>query len=311
MDNVKVDNYIIDTSIKTILDELANTCINGKLSTYKLTGAGWSVPCPCHSNGKEQHPSCFINDTTSEFHCFTCDAKGYLPHFVSYVLDMSLIDAKNWLIRKWGKQIDSLSSIASIPFMTLGYKKTIPTKKDDIVVQKYHPYLVQRKLNIDICNKFGVGYDNNSQCIIFPVYDEHNKFVMYTKRSVNSKVFIIDKDVEKPVYLLNEVLKLNPKSVVVCESQINALYAWSLGFPAVALFGTGTEHQYKILNKSGIRYYKLCFDGDLAGDKGRDRFINHIKNAFIDIINIPRGKDLNDLDEKEAKELLNGILTSL
>ena len=150
-----------------------------------------------------------------------------------------------------------------------------------------------------------VGYDQESKSIVFPTWDEQNRLVMITRRSVTDKRFLIPKDIEKPVYLLNFVDKENIKEVIVCESQINALYAWSLGYPAIALFGTGTKHQYGVLNKSGIRHYILCFDGDEAGEKGKDRFLANIrKDVLVDYVDIPNGKDLNDFDKEDALELI-------
>ena len=67
----------------------------------------------------------------------------------------------------------------------------------------------------------------------------------------------------------------------IIESQLDALKCWTWGIPAVALFGTGSKKQYQILNKSGIRFYHLAFDGDLAGQHGAKRFIENIKNVWL------------------------------
>ena len=76
--------------------------------------------------------------------------------------------------------------------------------------------------------------------------------------------------------LLNFVNRDKIDKVYVCESQLDALRGWTLGLPCIALFGTGSKHQYDILNKSGIRVYNLMFDGDEAGRKGAKRFIQNI-----------------------------------
>ena len=82
----------------------------------------------------------------------------------------------------------------------------------------------------------------------------------------------------------------------MCESQINALYLWSNNRPAIALFGTGSEEQYEILRRSGIREYWLAFDGDDAGKKGAYRFKKNIgMDVLINTVHLPNGKDVNDL----------------
>ena len=59
-----------------------------------------------------------------------------------------------------------------------------------------------------------------------------------------------------------------------------------------------------ILNKSCIRHYYLAFDGDDAGDHAIARFLKSIRpDVFVDIMIIPRGKDVNDLSEEEFNNL--------
>ena len=128
---------------------------------------------------------------------------------------------------------------------------------------------------------------------------------MITERSVLSKHFFIPNGVQKPVYLLNFIKKEFIYTVLVVESQLNALTAWSYGIPAVALFGTGSSYQYDILKKSGIRSYILCFDGDEAGRKGAKRFMQNMKkNVFITDMEMPLGKDVNDMEKDEFLNLL-------
>ena len=158
-----------------------------------------------------------------------------------------------------------------------------------------------KKQVVDACE---VGYDDVNKMITFPVRDERGKLVMITKRSVNNKTFLIDKEVEKPVYLLYNNLQWGAKELYICESQINALTAIGFGVNAVALFGTGTPKQYNILNNCGIRNFVLAFDGDDAGDLAITRFLNNIrKDVFVSILKVPRGKDINDLSEEEFYNL--------
>ena len=92
-------------------------------------------------------------------------------------------------------------------------------------------------------------------------------------------------------------------SVYVTESQINCLTLHSWGYPAIALFGTGSKNQYEILKKSGIRNYCLALDGDEAGRKGIRRFIDNMpQDVLISIALLPEGKDVNDLT---CEEFLN------
>ena len=172
--------------------------------------------------------------------------------------------------------------------------------------QNWHPYMQQRKLSKNVCEKFDIKYDPKSECIVFPVKDVKGKLKFLTRRSIKSKKFIIDKDIDKEVYLLYNIIKEGVKEVIVTESQINCLTCWSYNLPSIALLGTGTEYQYELLKKSGIIHYILCFDGDEAGRKGRDKFIKNLgDNVFITVVNLPEGKDVNDLNKEEFIQLLD------
>lgn len=304
---ITIDNKVYNISMETLLDTLKLDITNGKLSSYKRTSSGINIPCPVHSNGLENHPSCFISDE-GVWHCFTCGSKGYVDSLIAECLDISKEEAKEWLASKFNYNLleDNLDLLP----IDLDTKQTT-NKLDESILktfQSFHPYMIKRKLSGDICHKFSIKYDEKSESLVFPVWDEKDNLVFLTRRCVNNKKFFIPPDVQKPVYLLNFIEKEGIKDVIVCESQINALYSWSLGHPAIALFGTGTDYQYSILNKSGIRHYTLAFDGDGAGKRGAERFMKHIRNdVFVDKLNIPKGKDLNDLTEEEINKLL-GVL---
>lgn len=52
--------------------------------------------------------------------------------------------------------------------------------------------------------------------------------------------------------------------------------------------------------------YNLLFDGDEAGDKGIQKFLQNIrKDVIINIIRVPRGKDINDLSYEEVEKLID------
>ena len=263
------------------------------------------------NNGQEKEPDCHIyNSENGElqygfFHCFACDEAGTLPKFIGGCFDEDEYFGKQWLLEHYGSNF--VERKVNLQPILLGKNNNDKILDESILdtMQEYHPYMLRRKLDLDICKQFKVKYDPKSECLVFPVYDEHNKLRLLTRRSVLNKTFIIDKDTKKPIYLLNEIIKRNIKNVVIVESQINALYSWSLGYPAVALIGKGSTEQYQILNKCGVRHFILCFDGDEAGDKGRDRFIQNMNpSIMIDVVNVPRGKDLNDLSKEEVDELL-------
>lgn len=306
-----IDNKLIDTPIIDILNKLKNTADWNVFTVIEDKNEYIRVTCPFHKNGEETHPSCSIYaDTDSDkivygtYHCFTCGSKGQLWNLVAYILGITEQQAKNWLIDNFGDTfIENKFFIKPLELNQKVELKEVQALDESILddYNLYHPYMSQRRLTFDVLRKFKVGFNSKTQCLTFPVWDEKNNLVMITERSVNSKKFYIPSGVDKPVYLLNFI---EGDTVYVTESQIDALTLQSYGYPAIALFGTGSSKQYEILKRSGIRKFILCFDGDSAGQKGTIRFIRNMpKDAFIAVKQLPDGKDINDLSKDEFDNL--------
>lgn len=268
--------------------------------------------CPYHSNGKESRPSCgFVNTRVgkSEWgrcHCFACGKIVGLPQLVSDLFGSDLEFGENWLYKNYGG--DKVNSDSLLPII-LEKEETFMDESILINYDYYHPYMWKRKLTKEVVDKYRVGYDQLRKCLTFPVWDIKGRLKMVTTRSVDTKKFYIQKDQDKLIYLLNFIVKEGIETVYCTESQINCLTLESYGYRAIALFGTGSYNQYKMLNKSGIRHFILALDPDRAGRAGTKRFIENAKlDVIIDIIDLPEGNDVNDLTREEFEKC--PILTS-
>ena len=303
----------IDAPIPVILNTLRSEIKNGKLRTimdeYKDNVA---ITCPVHKMGVERHPSCNVycrkdNDDIEygKVHCFTCGYTATLPQLVATCFDEPDISfGEEWLVERFGTAYSENSRCLPEIVLPNKRKKSFMNESTLTKFNYYDEYMWKRRLTKDVVDRFMIGYDPERKAITFPVWDENGRLVMVTSRSTIDKKFYIEKDKDKPVYLLNFIKEYGISTVYVCESQINALTLWSYGYPAVALFGTGSSYQYDILNKSPIRNYILCFDGDEAGEKGRTRFMKNIRDdVLVSYKKIPFGKDVNDLTKDEFDSL--------
>ncbi len=305
MSEILVKNYVITTPLLEILKQVKRELTNGKLRDIQPKGSEIRVTCPHHGDGKEKNPDCYINED-GVWHCFACGASGKLPKFIGECFDKDEKFGEDWLLDNCKTELQYCIGDDDLYDFSFEKKETKEYLDESILntFQTWHPYLSKRGLKKEVCEKFKLRYDPKSECIVFPVWDETNRLYMLTRRSVNSKKFIIDSDKEKPLYLYNYVKGKNLREVTIVESQFNCLTLWGWGIPSIAMFGTGTQHQYEILNNSNIIHYFLCFDGDNAGDKGIRNFLKNIrKDVFVDIILMPRGKDVNDLSEQEFDNL--------
>lgn len=313
MSDLIIRNHLIDAPIEEILELAKSQLTNGKLERIEPNNDWVKVTCPNpeHKGGHESRPSCgvYCGDSPDReygtMHCFTCGENGSLAHFIGLCFDEDDEFGEDWLVDNFGYLTDT-SSIVMSDIELPSEKKKVEAMDESFLdgLLDWHPYLEKRHLTKEVCGKFKVKYDPNEECVVFPVWDEDGNLYTVTKRSVNSKRFVLESDKEKPLYLFNFIKKFDIPEVTIVESQINCLTLWKYGMPSIALFGTGTRHQYDILNRSSIRHYYLAFDGDEAGDKGIRRFLKAIrKDVFVDIIMIPRGKDVNDLTEEEYDSL--------
>ena len=311
---LKVRNRVITEPIINILKTARAEADNGKLKDIidKHNG-NLVITCPVHKGGCENRPSCTVSlstDTDLEpgfAHCFTCGYSAPLTQVITDVFneeDSSF--GEDWLIERFGSLI--LQTQEYLPEITLEKESVKKEFLDESILTEfdyYHDYMWYRKLSKEVVDMFRVGYDKKRNAITFPVYDEKHRLVMVTARSVNTKMFWIPANVNKPVYLLYHLLENNIKTAFVCESQINCLYLWSLGYPSVCMFGTGSSYQFDILKQSGIRNYYLCYDGDTAGHNGALRFRKNMpKDCFITEVHLPSGKDINDLSPQEVHNLI-------
>ena len=312
MKQLVIGNYIITTPIKDILYELKQVCNGTKLKEIRSKGDNIQVTCPFHADGNESNPSCgiYIGDKSAEygtFNCFTCGKHGSFVYFVALCLNNSIDYAEKWLISHFGVRNTEIDTRLEDLDFTLPKKNQVEYLDEAILdtFQSYHPYMDTRKLSKAVCEKFKVKYDPVSESLVFPVWETIGKLWMLTRRSVKNKTFIIDKDKEKPVYLMNVILERNLEEITVCESQINALTLWGWGIPAVATFGCNvTSKQMYTFNHSGLRHVYMAYDGDKAGRKGIAKFLKNIhKGIMVDIICLPPGRDVNDLTEDEFNSL--------
>lgn len=306
---MQVSNKYISEDILTILQDIKSE-VPDKLGSFKRSGTGIAVTCPSHADGKEKNPSCFINvDSNSieegTFHCFTCGVSGDFSKFVGLCFNKSSSFGTNWLLNRYST-IDKPT--LNLPIIDLSQKYISKKYLDESILDSfdsYHPYMSKRGISDEVIKEFNLKYDRNTQCVVFPVYDEKNRLSFLTRRTVEGKKFIIDKNASKAVvYGLNKAQYY--KEVYVVESQINCLVLWSWGYPAVALLGAGTtKEQLKTLSNSPIRSFILCYDGDQAGKHGAELFQKYIsKSKFTTNIVLPNGKDVADLTKTEFEQLL-------
>ena len=315
-----IDNYVINKPIEEILTLLKLSLTNGKLKDIENKDDNILVTCPHHDDGHEKTPACNIyigNDTKlpyGYFNCFVCGEKGSFLKFVAECFDAPESYAKAWLLKNFGGELVAKNLFMGEPIV-LNRNKGIKKHLDESVLDQYqtwNPYLAKRKLSREICELFKVRYDPKYRQVIFPAYDIKGNLVMLAKRSIDTKSFYLDKDVEKPVYCLDYVMKNNIKTVLITEGPFDCLTGWEYGFPTIATFGKISDYQIEQINKSCINIIYAAFDNDAAGRSFLETLKRKLTKRIIVIeTKFPANKkDVNDLSKEELQEIIKNARNS-
>ena len=284
------------------------------LNAMRDTPDNIMVSCPYHKGGQERRPSAGISKRDGIFHCFTCGETHSLQEVISHCFghtdDIVGGFGWEWLLKNFlTVSVEERKSIDLDFSRNKSYQPNVNKYVDESELDKYryyHPYMWKRKMNTNVVDIFDIGYDEDTECITFPVRDINGNCLFVARRSVKTKFFNYPSGTEKPVYGLYELSKLAayPKEIIICESMIDAITCWVYGKYAVALNGLGNDLQFSQLNKMPCRKFILATDNDEAGKKARKRLRTYIKNKLITEYVFPEGKkDINDLSLEEFSNL--------
>lgn len=311
---LKIDNYVISTPLEDILTKLKYTLTNGKLKDIDCSKSDdIAVTCPAHAGGMEKSPDMHINAGKNKslpygfVHCFACGFSGRFEKFVAECFGSSEVFAKQWLIANFDSRIafEKLDLGADI---AIG-RKTKESYMDPAVLTDYQdwcPYFAQRKLTKETCKKFNLKYDPVYKQVIFPCYDTAGHLLMAPKRSIETKIFYLDSDKEKPVYCLDYIIKNNINKCIITEGPFDCLTANQYGIPAIATLGAISDTQIQKINKSCIQVLYLMFDNDAAGRSFAEKMRKKLDKRILTVeVKIPSPyKDINDLSYETFWEII-------
>lgn len=328
-------NFTVE--LKDILTELVSQLRANNIQLiqrYKEGPTHIQICCPYHNNGQERRPSAGLRKEDGLFHCFACGEVHSLQEVISYCFgytdDIIGLFGWQWLLKNFATVQAEERKDIELDFRRIGvrigneydnvkqysqqYKsgKHITGNFDGYVTEeeldKYryiHPYMYKRGLTDEVIELFDIGFDADTDCITFPVRDVFGNTLFVARRSVRTKFFNYPEGVEKPLYGLYELSRLEkfPDEVYICESMLDALTIWCYNKYAVALNGLGNELSIAQIKKLPCRKVILATDKDDAGKKARIRLRKEINNKIVtqlDYRTYPdHAKDMNDMTREE------------
>lgn len=265
--------------------------------------------CPTHIHGKESHnPHLWVNKETGVCHCFSCGFKAKIQDFVkAYYEDIT--DAEIDSICGTGKT--SVLTPIKINFISLEEEHK---EKQAFDFMKYwdnpdHSYLIGRGISEEIIELFECGFDKEYNAVFIPLKDLNGEFIGYKTRSVKTKRFFNAKDMDLSNFLFGAFLirERGLNKITIVESEIDAMYLWSCGIPAIACMGKSfSEEKANLLASLGIEFIEVLTDFDEAGTLLAQEITQRMKCKCFGIYRTqqpnPNVKDANDMTPEEIKK---------
>lgn len=112
------------------------------------------------------------------------------------------------------------------------------------------------------------------------------------------------------IWYNQDVLK-EGREIWICEGEDNIISLWDCGVDAIASCGTLTMTQINYLKTFNLNCVYTCFDADQAGKRNTDILIKSYDNENVFVIQVPDGKDIDDLirDTEKKEDLIQDLKT--
>lgn len=227
----------------------------------KRAGDNLMMCCPFH---EERHPSFGITyQFPFLYNCFSCGEKGNIFTLISYVFDVSFEQANQIFYTKFmllDKSIQ-ISFDDKIAYSSINYKPHLS--------QKSLLYLQRRGFSKRTIEKYELGGDDEH--VLIPVRDDKGNIRFIKQRSIQSKMYLNEKDVEKKNILYGFYYLITAgktEEIFITEGEFDTLACYQMKLPAVSLMGSKLfKEQIELLLMYGVKKITLFLDNDETGFK--------------------------------------------
>lgn len=263
----------------------------------------------------EKHASMAINletglwidsgSPTDQYH------KGNFVSLLAYLRQEEYQDTEMYLFQAYHVMLEEVDSL-QLKIDLQGESEvgvTYDWYKDFPHLQFRHPYLLKRGITKEVQRLFCIGYDKEHEAVAMPWFNMDKKVINVKYRSIRYKQFFYLQDgqlTRNYVYGLPQCKSLGYKDVAIVESEIDCMYLWSNGIPAVAMGHAGiNKNQIQLLLNAGIETVTFASDNDEAGERFRVEMRKKLPKLFTCYeLEIPyMYKDVNDIPQRELKQL--------
>jgi DNA primase len=279
---------------------------------YRSKTIGDDFMC-CSPFRNEKNPSFGINLVTGLYNDFGGSddywKKGNLVKLLAFLNNESYEEVEDALLEKYGFMVKDTDGLKLE--LDLNMNQVTKTFTRDDLRQfffRHDSYLRNRKVSETVEKKFCTGYDKEKEAIAFFWQDIKGDVVTVKFRSIHKKQFRYIKDgqpVKNHIYGLYHIIKDGIDKCWIVESEIDCLYLWSIGIPAIALGGSSLSREQEVLLKaSGITELTLAFDNDKAGYRITDD-VKQKLGGYMELYEHIHQLNKNDVNEESPDYLLD------
>jgi DNA primase len=261
--------------------------------------------CPFHNNNRT--PAGEIDKNNGTFFCFACHHVADLVEFVMHTSGRTYFESIRFIKSKETEQDlerDINQKLVAkpefVPFDELILKRLYNNLLSSDRAKDYFSY---RKINMQSCSKFSLGYSEKQDMVTVPVHSPDGLPVGFVGRSIEGKDFKNTPGLPKAKTLFNLNRVKTADRVYVVESSFDAIRLDQVGFPAVATLGSNVSNiQIELLQKYFNNIIVIA-DNDEAGGNMKDKIIEKL-GSRVSVIQLNKQyKDIGDMLDEDIKQL--------
>ncbi|MBU8715439.1 toprim domain-containing protein [Brevibacillus parabrevis] len=174
-----------------------------------------------------------------------------------------------------------------------------------------HPYLSTRGISVDVQRMFRTGYSPRHRAVTIPWFNADGTLGNVKYRKVAEKTFWYAKGgrpIREMVFGLDHVYARNVRRAVLVEAEIDAMWLWTCGIPAVAVGGSAfSEVKAEFLRKSPIEELRVATDNDEAGAKLKAQVFEKMA-GYCELYDVEIPKEYKDVNEIKPLEEVRRIV---
>ena len=321
---------MIDFIPEQIIDELEARDIYGDVSG---TGNKYMICCPYHNDSTPSFQITLEADNSGEdnglFYCFGCEARGNFIELVAFLDGITTKESYRLLGGTVGENDLEVLEKKFYRMLKSSNRKEQKTEYRLVNIQqykslevpygKYFKFLLNRKLSSQSIENFDLRvakHKDYKNRVWFPYYNLDGEIVTAKARTVNKnqkdyKMLHLKKTFSKGCLYGLPQLKEKFSDIEYCvlvEGEIDTIYLQQNDVPALGLGNMSLSHKQGLELITNFEYCFLSLDGDTRDTELKRKIVRKLFKRIeeimpVKIINLPDGKDPNDLFKYEIKKL--------